>query len=355
MTTNKSRFNVFTRRLTPMHLSGIWVILFSVLLFVSGCKKDVSDKVPVLTTLPVEGICIEEAISGGEAISDAGDLITEKGLCWSTHPNPTIDDDRSREGEGANRFVSVMSGLKPSTRYYVRAYAVNSHGAGYGEVFSFETHSNLMRDFDDNEYRLKNIGGIVWMMENLKVTHLNDGTPIPEVTVNNDWGNLSTMGRCWYSNNAATYRDLYGALYNWHAVNTGRLCPEGWRVPTDDDWMQVEKSLGMDPVVLDPPGYRGEEVNIGGMMKQTGTTVWNAPNLGATNESGFTGLPGGAREYINGQFGFHKEYGFWWTSTETYPGMAFMRALAYDLTSIFKNHYDMQNGFSVRCVKEDEE
>jgi uncharacterized protein (TIGR02145 family) len=317
-----------------------------------GCRKDDPDKVPVIVTLAVHGVCIEMAWSGGESLSDAGDLIIEKGVCWSTNSNPTIADERTKEGMGANSFKSHMTGLKPSTRYYARAYAVNSHGTGYGQVFSFVTKSNLMTDIDNNTYRLKNIGGLIWMVENLMVTRFNDGTPIPVVTPGNEWHDQTGPARCWYQNSETNYHDLYGVLYNWYAAGTGKLCPEGWRVPTEDDFMVMEEYLGMDTAEMKNPGYRGGALNIGGMMKKTGVTVWNPPNLGATNESGFGGLPGGARNQ-NGVFGFHKDYGFWWTGTDTYTGFAFMRALSADLNSVFKNHYDMRNGFSVRCVREE--
>jgi len=116
------------------------------------------------------------------------------------------------------------------------------------------------------------------MGENLKTTHFNDGTAIPMVTNATEWGNLLTPGYCWYENNETVNKDTYGALYNWPSVSSGKLCPAGWHVPSDADWTVLTQNLGGISFA-------------GSKLKEAGTTHWIAPNLAATNETGFTALP----------------------------------------------------------------
>lgn len=135
-------------------------------------------------------------------------------------------------------------------------------------------------DYDGNVYQTVLIGDQCWMMENLKVTHYRNGDPIPHVTDGVTWGNLTSGAYCNYNNdegNVATY----GRLYNWYAVDDSRnIAPAGWHVPSDAEWQTLVDYLGGDAVA-------------GGKMKEAGTTHWASPNTGATNESGFTALPGG--------------------------------------------------------------
>jgi uncharacterized protein (TIGR02145 family) len=177
------------------------------------------------------------------------------------------------------------------------------------------------------------------MAENLKTTKYNDGTSIPLVTDGAAWAALSTPGYCWYNNDAATYKATYGGLYNWYTVNTGKLCPTGWHVPTDAEWTTLTTYLG------------GESV-AGGRLKETGTTHWASSNEGATNESGFTALPGGKRSY-DGLFNGNKINGVWWSSTEypsSYAWYRFMYSYLSDVTRDY--YYSKPYGFSVRCIKD---
>lgn len=267
---------------------------------------------PVLTTMAVTDITQTTAISGGEITSDGGATVTARGVCWSTSQNPTISDSKTEDGTGAGSFTSSISGLVPNTGYYVRAYATNSAGTGYGSAMSFTTLEEATGavDADGNVYSTVVIGNQEWFAVNLKTTKYNNGTPIPNVTSNSDWGNLTTGAYAWYENNEATYKNAYGALYNWYAVNTGNLCPTGWRVPTDAEWTTLANYVG------------GESV-AGGKLKSTRTAPdahprWESPNTGATDEYGFSALPGG---YRSGSGGFSSigGNGNWWSSTETRP------------------------------------
>jgi uncharacterized protein (TIGR02145 family) len=178
------------------------------------------------------------------------------------------------------------------------------------------------------------------MAENLKTTKYKDGIAIPLVTAGTAWGSLSTPGYCWYNNDAATYKNTYGALYNWYTVNTEKICPTGWHVPTDAEWTTLTTYLG------------GESVAVG-KLKESGTSHWLSPNAG-TNISGFTALPGGHRGsdgafYSTGDVG---SFGIWWSSSEGSIGGAWSRVLGSDNSSIGIGSLNKRSGFSVRCLKD---
>jgi uncharacterized protein (TIGR02145 family) len=204
-----------------------------------------------------------------------------------------------------------------------------------------------VKDIDGNVYKTVKIGEQVWIAENLKTTKYNDGTNIPLVTDNDAWSNLITPGYCWYGNNEATYKNPYGALYNWYALdptsNGGKnVCPTGWHVSTDAEWTILTTYLGGDSVA-------------GNKMKEEGTTHWQSPNAGATNESGFSALPGGSRGGWGGEFGNSVGYSvLWWSSTESSTGYAYCRTMRSDNSFLYRGDdgAGKPNGFSVRCVKD---
>jgi len=196
---------------------------------------------------------------------------------------------------------------------------------------------NTVKDIDGNVYHTVTIGTQVWMVENLKVTHFRNGDAIPEVT-DNSWNNLGTIAYCNYENtrNKDTIA-TYGRLYNWYAVHDSRnIAPSGWHVPADDEWTKLTEYLG------------GESIACA-KLQETGTLHWlNNNNEGATNETGFTALPGGRRHHTD-EFGFMREYGYWWSTTEHLTSFAWYRFMDWN----FDRKYDYKgNGFSVRCVKD---
>ena len=169
------------------------------LLLVVGCGGDDdpvgSGTAPVLTTSTVSAVTQTTAQCGGNITFDGGATITARGVCWSTNATPTIADNKTTDGIGIGAFTSSITGLAASTLYYVRAYATNSAGTGYGSTQSFTTSasSNTVTDIDGNVYQTARIGTQVWMVENLKVTHYRNGNPIPNVTDSNTWVGLSTV------------------------------------------------------------------------------------------------------------------------------------------------------------------
>jgi len=200
------------------------------------------------------------------------------------------------------------------------------------------TYGSMM-DQDGNTYKTVTIGTQVWMAGNLKVTHYRNGNPIPNVTPGTQWSNLETDAYCNYDNDANN-ATTYGRLYNWYAVNDpSGLVPEGWHVPTGADWQTLVDYLGGSSVA-------------GGKLKETGTTHWRSPNTGATNESGFSALPGGYRNDNGSFYDIGARAGFW-SSSESGPIYAKSLYLFYYDSEVYSFWgRTKRSGFSVRCVRD---
>jgi uncharacterized protein (TIGR02145 family) len=310
---------------------------------------------PMLKTTEVYPITQTSAISGGIVYETGGGQILERGVCWSTLKNPTVADTKSSDGSGFGSFTSNLTGLDPKTTYYVRAYASNSAGVSYGSQMSFATlnidspaifNSNLtygmVSDIDGNIYKTIQIGTQTWMAENLKTTKFNDNTLIPLITDNSKWESLyyppDSPAYCWYNNDESIYKSTYGAIYNFSAVDRGKLCPIGWHVPADYEWIRLTTFLG------------GENV-AGDKIKEIGTSHWSGSNnTGATNETGFTGLPGGIRNN-NGLFKEMELSGTWWSSSLESQGFLNCFSVYYDSINLSRTVYWYTNGLYVRCIK----
>ena len=232
---------------------------------------------------------------------------------------------------GTTRVETPVTATNPATKAYVDELKEL--------IVDLQVEIGIrVKDKDGNLYHIVTIEDQVWLVENLKTTKYNDGTDIPLVTDKTDWSNLSTPGYCWYSNDSFQYKNVYGALYNWYTINSGKLCPSGWHVPTDAEW---------GTLIL----HVGGVINAGGKLKEAGTVHWISPNTGATNETGFTALPGGARNY-SGNFGLILERGFWWSSTENSSTNAIYRALLYNSSNAESGNDNKKYGYSVRCIKD---
>ena len=204
---------------------------------------------------------------------------------------------------------------------------------------------------DGITYKTVKIGNQVWMAENLKATKYNDGTDIPLVTDNSEWDELLTPAYCWYDNDQATYENTYGALYNWYTVETEKLCPVGWHVPSDYEWNTLEMALGMSQSEIYETEFRGSH----GSQLAANADFWNNGALENNSEfgtSGFDALPGGSRNFSNGIFDKVDEYGSWWSSTDSDYNYAYYRSLYYDNSGVRRFNYFKTFGFSVRCVKD---
>jgi len=307
-----------------------------------------------VTTTAVSSRTTSSAVSGGTITDSGGGTISARGVCWSTEENPLITDSKTTDGSGMGTFTSTLTGLTPNTIYYVNAYAINEAGVTYGTQASFITLPNgtivfnpnltygSVSDVDGNTYKTIQIGTQTWMAENLKTTKFNDNTPISLVTDNTAWSNLyvgKTPAYSWYDNDPSTYKPIYGALYNHYVVEKGNVCPTGWHVPSDAEGATLETFLG------------GEDV-AGGKLKEAGNTHWtNSFSAVATNESGFTALPGGARD-VNGPFGASRSHGMWWSTTIESQGFYWSFSLFFDNSKTYGGAYYESAGLSVRCLKD---
>jgi len=228
-----------------------------------------------------------------------------------------------------------LSGLTPGTTYHFRIKATNELGTTSGDDQTFKTY--VVADADNNLYYSVTIGTQTWMQENLKTTHYNDGTDIPLVTENTEWKNLAAPAYCWYDNDESGYKSTYGALYNWYTVNTGKLCPAGWHVPANGEWITLTNYLG------------GESV-AGDKLKEAGNTHWGDLNTG-TDETGFTALPGGNRT----DDGLYTDIGLnaqWWSASTLLSSSSYSAILYYNSSSLAREGNPNVSGFSVRCIKD---
>jgi uncharacterized protein (TIGR02145 family) len=299
--------------------------------------------VPSLSTTTVTDIKQTSIYSGGNITSDGGAVITDRGVCWGTAQDPLVTGNHTSDGSGSGSFTSNVTGLTPNTTYYLKAYAKNSAGTGYGNEVNFITKQDtVVKDIDNNSYKIITAGTQVWMAENLKTTHFNDGTEIPLETDNTAWSNLTGPGYCWFGNDMASYKPIYGALYNWFvtdSLSTGgkNVCPTGWHVPSNAEWNIL--------IAL----YGGGNV-AGGLLKETGTVHWNAPNTGATNASLFSAVAGGYRHY-NGTCNYDRTNGYWWSATSYNSSTAWRLFMYYNSASISYDYLEKNCGFSIRCIK----
>lgn len=293
-----------------------------------------------ITTQNASFITSNSAKSGGNIFSNGGAPITARGVCWGVAHNPTLANSFTTDGVGIGAFESQLTSLSPNTTYYVRTYATNSIGTLYGNEISFTTQ-DAITDFDGNQYTAVQIGTQIWMKENLKTTHFNNGTPIAYLPVDADW-KLNNTGAYVYPENNPSLGNTYGALYNWFAVSSTNLCPVGWHVPTDADWNVLT-------------AYLGGESLAGGKLKEAGLAHWNAPNTGATNETGFTALPAGYRyssinAWDNGSFQLVGNQTYWWSTYES-GNLAAGRYISAYSGNLSFSAWSKIYGLSVRCLK----
>lgn len=294
---------------------------------------------PQVKTDTVYLVSATSAVASGTVISNGGSPVLSRGICLDTSDNPTVESV-VYTAEGDEGIFSVdIEGLEPGTFYYVRAFATNSAGTEYGWPIKFGTTHSPIADNSGNIYSVVLIGDQYWMAANLETTKYNDDTGIPVAITPDEWI-AGYPACCWYNNDPAS---PYGLLYNWHAVNTRKLCPVGWHVPTKDDWERLIRALG-------GPYEAGKH------LKEAGNAHWIKYNFTADNSSGFTGLPGGWRT-PNAIFATAGARAFLWSTSSTWFGTNINSPLAWELfddSSEFTtfNALDKKSGYSVRCTKD---
>ncbi len=311
------------------------------LLAAAACEKTDDATLADVITLMVSDIGTNKAISGGQVNSDGGKPVTERGVFIGKTENPSVDGISIAMGAGTGFFEDKIENLDPGTNYHLCAYAVNEIGTAYGSVKAFKT-LDVVTDIDGNSYEVVDIGNQTWMAENLKTSKYRNGDPIQQVDDEEEWFLIESTGAFCYYDDDQNNNLVYGKLYNWHAVGDERgICPEGWKIPDNNDWMELVAFAG------------GQEI-AGSGLKHKGFKYWEIPNVGATNTTGFTALPGGYR-VGNGFFSKGKFAHFW--SATVHPehdgNMAYYLSVNFDNTHAIVWHLYKRVGHSVRCVKND--
>jgi len=254
----------------------------------------------------------------------------------------------------SNEVTFVDEGLTLNSIFDYRVRAFTSQiNSDYSNTATAIANPNAMIDIDGNIYTTIQIGTQMWMAENLKVTHYRDGSIIPRLIASVDWGASSIGAYCAYNNDASNESDTTGYLYNWYAVDElSGLAPDGWHVPSDSDWKELELYLGMNQSEVDQGGMRG--TNEGSKLAGN-TDLWNNGQMVNDSEFGlygFNAIPGGERIGILGSnFTGWGNNSYFWTST-LIPHNAWLRGIKFNSTGIGRYNSGKQDGFSVRCVKD---
>jgi uncharacterized protein (TIGR02145 family) len=331
------------------------IVLVNTLLLMAtftSCKKE--PVLPTIITSPVGNIGYVSATSGGYISDDGGAEITARGIVWNTSPYPTTANYSISDstGSGTGNFTCNLTGLTPNSTYYVRSYAINSAGTAYGDQQTFSATgiivSNPGAGVTYNGYTYSSVvlgNGQEWMSENLQTGYYRNGEPIQLVLSSDYWYNGEPHYS--YSGYDPTNNDIYGKLYNFKVVTDPRqLCPTGWHVPTNDEWTTLTD-------------YLGGEAEAGDKMKTTnGWNDYQGQSGNGTNESGFSGLPGGVI-YPNNSTGTGS-VGQWWSASfyiDNNTSYAWARGLSNANTNAnqpinqIPSHW-YGSGFSVRCLKD---
>ena len=295
---------------------------------------------PSVTTNAVTDITFTTATIGGEV--SGGSIVSEKGICISTNQNPTIDDRKISLGTGNGVFSGKISVLTGGEIYFIRAFAVTNLGVTYGDQISFSTPKLI--DIDGNAYKVVEIGNQIWMAENLKTSHYQNGDTIPETADAGSWISKSTGAFCYYNNDSSNNK-IFGKLYNWFTITDQRkVCPNGWHVPSIIEFDELSNFLGGAAVA-------GEK------LKLTGEVYWRSPNI-ATNETGFSAVASGARGNPQGDFGSGPQppeplYGInIMTSNDAGGGQVYLVELVYNQINLRIGTNYQFYGMSIRCLKD---
>ncbi len=338
------------------------------------CLRDENYSVltwPSVFTNLLDNITYTTASCGVSVLSDGGATVTERGVCWSTSPNPTTSDSHTVDGSGTGSFTSNVTGLLAGTIYYLRAYATNSVGTSYGDEISFTTHyshtpashpcpgASTVTDYDGNMYNTVLIGNQCWMKENLRTTHYANGASIPL-----DNSTSTTTASCYYPNNDSSNVFIYGYLYNWPAVMHGAnssssipscvqgICPNGWHVPSDVEWTQLTD------YVSSQSEYVCGEYTSSIAKALASHAKWNIVSITCAvgnvptdnNATEFSALPAGS--YFSSAGATFNNNAFFWSATGSGSSYAYYRKLSFNVNSMERYSVDHRYKYSVRCLKD---
>lgn len=331
-----------------------WNDLYEEVGYTVRCVYGAEPMIPeVETWFLIPYVTTTETYIGLYIKNDHGLPVTQKGVCWSTTPLPTINDPHTSNGLG------LITGLTPATKYYARAYATNSAGTGYSMSVSFTTKAigveDEKADIEGNIYEVIRIGSQVWMKENLRSTVLNDATPMELITDDNlAWWNSVTPAYCFHPRGEIGWQ---GAIYNWQSVNSGRLCPSGWHVPSDTDWSVLTNYMIANDYNFDGT-HEGNKIAKALAMH----FVWKSSDLPGTpgntdypekiDASGFSARPAGTR---GSEFSpqIH-EVAVLWSSTPSHSTGNYYVISYSGVSGILTgpDSGDKQAGWAVRCLKD---
>ena len=331
------------------------------------CLRDGTSSagLPTVITNSMSDISETTATCGGNIVSDGGTPVTSRGVCWSTSPNPTINDFHTNDGIGMGSFISNITGLSHGTTYFARAYASNANGTSYGAEVTFTTSItcgvHTVSDYDGNTYNTVQIGDQCWMKENMRTTHYADGRAITHATVSQYSSSIP-----YYYNPG--FDTEYGFLYNWiamtYATSTSGwdpscvrqgVCPMGWHVPSDSEWTELTQYVGSQSQ------YRCGNNNTYIAKALASTTGWdihvtNTCHVGylqsGNNATGFGALPAGLYIHVGSTFFNSSYYAYFWSATENSSTLGINWYLVYFSPNINSNTCAKENAYSVRCLRD---
>lgn len=346
-----------------LYIFPLWIFL----LFASSCEKENDMAKLVVTTSEVTNVLATSAECGGYIRSDGGEEVRMHGVCWSIAEDPIRSDNKTEDSIGTGSFVSNITGLKPNTTYYVRAYAINSNSVAYGDNVIFTTQEDgivgtIEDSRDGNVYKTITIGDQEWMAENLAylpgVVHNSDAFLSPDYNMQPLFGVYGYEGNDVEAARAEPNYTTYGVLYNWHAVNAENVCPDGWHVPTHAEWTELENYLSYNGFNYDETmSDDSEKISISLASEKFWTSsliegaTGNADYPEYRNKSGFSALPGGWFGY-DGMYSQMGDGGYWWTADMSTSKLAWIRIIRYHYSDLGRYGVDPGLGASVRCIKD---
>ena len=323
---------------------------------------------PTVITGGVTSIGGTSATVGGEVTGDGGSAVIDRGIYYDITPGPENSGVEVSIGEGTGSFSATITGLAPETNYFIRAYAANDQGTGFGDQVSFTTlladyttPGSGVTDINGNTYKTVIIGNQEWMAENLQTTLYRYGeTIIYPGSDNSAWEGNTDGAYSWYDN-IGDNKLIYGALYNFYAISGYyRLCPTGWRVPDDEDWTELTDYIINEYAEINPDNAgntlkscRQVDSPLGGDCATSEHPRWDSDNVQYGKDNfGFSALPGGYRHH-HGGFGFEGAESRWWSSSENPDGNGWIRRMSYDMGYAGRYENQKNSGYYVRCLKGD--
>jgi len=335
---------------------SVFIAVVLLVVFFNSCKPDE----PVIE-LPVATLESVTNVTSGAAsyscIVSGIDLIS-CGVCWDTIVFPKITNSKTDDGNSNGNYTGQITGLLSETTYYVRAYATNSSGTTYSNSITIDTYTSsfagILTDVEGNEYELISIGDQIWTSENLRTTKYNDGANIPIVSDSLQWVNLTTGAMCYYDNNFDDNSSVNGALYNFFVIETDMLCPDGYHVPTSQEWTVMENYLINN-------GYNYDGSISGNKIAKSLASAegWledgEIGNVGnnqiGNNSTEFNAYPAGIRSGTAAFLSIDANACFW-TSTSINSTYCYNKDIFHTSPEVFLNENLKSEGFSVRCVND---